>query len=380
MIPKNRPFAKTSRRSGICAIYCVEFDVLTQHVGFAMPGGVGGGNVSIPQGFMPPGQDQAAQQFQGLVGNIYGPWTAGAYNPSNSAFGPYTGASFGPNVPQTGYAPYFNEILAGGFSNPFLNMAMSGSQNASQAATGVGNQAIDLSQMLSGLPGQIAGSIPQLQGMAGQIWNQAADPQQALYNMLSGQQGAQLNAQNAMSGLSGTPYGANLVSQGLQNFSLNWQNELLNRMMQGGQAAGNLYGRAGSLGAMAPQIGQSNLALGQGGANLINQAGQWPMNVWDQYINQLMGLTGAAQTGIMQPLQAGAGDLMNYLKLGQDSQQNALNRAQLQLQQQQQQQSGFGSMLGGLVMPALFGQGGIGSIFGGQGLLGGVLDALPFIP
>jgi len=108
---------------------------------------------------------------------------------------------------------------------------------------------------------------------------------------------------------------------------------------------------------------------------LVNQAGQWPMNIWDQYLAQLMGMTGSAQSGIMQPLQTGASDLFSYLGLGQKATQNAQDAAKLQLLQNQQRQSGLGSLFGGLVSPLLFGAGGIGSLFGGQGLLGGLLGA-----
>jgi hypothetical protein len=370
-----------------------------------MPGGIGGGNVNIPQGYQPQFQGQADQGFSNLVSSIYGPYTGAAYTPGS-------GQQFGGGVPNSAYAPQFNQILSGAFNNPYLSQALGWSQGASNAAGGVGNQAIDLSQQLSGLPmataglgnqnagyaQQVAGYAPQvaqlagqIPGMANQIWQAAADPQQAQYNQLAQQQGAQSNAANAAAGVSGTPYGASLTNQALQNLALNWQNQQLGRMTQGGQAAGNLYGQAGNLYGeagnllgqagnlntsagnlygLAPQIGQENLQLGGGGANLVNQAGQMPMNVWDNYLNQLMGLTGSAQQGIQQPLQQGASDWMSYLNLGQSAEQNQLRAAQLQMQQQQQQAGFAGGLFGNILSPLAFGSGGIGSLFGGQGLLG----------
>lgn len=271
-------------------------------------------------------------------------------------------------------------------------------------------------------------------GSAQQVANTAFDPQQALYNQLINQTQQQSAAQNAMSGLSGTPYGAGLANQNLQNLAINWQNQQLGRQMQGLGALTQGYGAAnqglqdvlGGFGAANTGFGSAAtgfntgslgglqgfdsailaaLQAGQGGAGLQNtgigtmaQAGSIPYNA---YLGQaqnalsgintgLQGLTGAVGLGNQQfqiPQQA-LNDIQSYLGLGQAASGLA---GQLGGQGFNQGQAGLSNVLGlgalgstlltGSASP--FGAGGLLGLLGGGAGAGGAAagigsDALDF--
>jgi len=90
-----------------------------------------------------------------------------------------------------------------------------------------------------------------------QILQTSFDPQSALYAQQYQQNQDQANVVNAQNGVANTPYGAGLVNQSDQNFNLNWQNNLLSRMLQGAQGAGSLLGAASGGATAGTQIGQS---------------------------------------------------------------------------------------------------------------------------
>lgn len=130
----------------------------------------------------------------------------------------------------TSVLPYAQTTSNNLYNNPYAPQAQAG---ANQAA-GIGQTAA-LGGYNTG--GQIAGAGTSLLPYATSILNTAFDPQQALYNQqyaLNQQQGA---VNNAQAGVATTPYGAGLQDQSGQNFNIAWQNNLLNRMATGAQAA-----------------------------------------------------------------------------------------------------------------------------------------------
>jgi hypothetical protein len=221
------------------------------------------------------------------------------------------------------------------------------------------------------------GAAANAYGAGGNIYQQAFDPQQALYNQLYSQTTDAARANAMAAGLGTTPAGAFGTDVAQQNFNINWQNAQLQRMMQGGQAANALQGSALPQWMQAAgvpwQVGQTI-----GGANLgtLGQLGQF----------------GTAATGIPQ-MQIGdwstsigqMGNLQNQAFNQAQAQYNAqLAQAQLEMQAQQQaaqQQSGvLGGLgrIGGAALGSFFGPAGMmlgsslgGSLFGGGGGGGG---------
>ena len=153
-------------------------------------------------------------------------------------------------------------------------------------------------------------------GVGGQIWNTAMDPQSALYARTLQQVQDQSRAGQAARGVAMTPYGAGLEDQNLRNFNIDWQNQQLNRQIQGGAATGQAFGQAGQMqrqgaadylgGSMAPYAANQQVGYGQLGAlSAGGQFGQQASQIPQQQIS----------------------DWQNYLGWG-TGQQNAFNTAQ----------------------------------------------------
>ena len=286
-----------------------------------------------------------------------------------------------------------------------------GSNTANQIANqlqyylpGVQAQGQEAQQTAIGLGGELIGGTNQL-------LNQAFDPQQALYQRLANQTGQQVAASNAMSGLSGTPYGANLANQAQTNLGINWNaqqqaNEAaaLGAANAAGTAGVNLQNQAGLLpaqdvsslyGSFLPQISSAG-QLGSTGLGLNAQSGQLPVQAMSSLYSSLLspassafGLgssgSGLSNQSALTPMQDLAAlyssaspaqtqlenALQSYLGLGQSAAQLAGN---LGAQGFNQNQVGLGNMLGlaGLGSNALFGSSGLSGALGlgSSGLLG----------
>jgi hypothetical protein len=131
-----------------------------------------------------------------------------------------------------------------------------------------------------GLAGNELGLNAPLAGAESSILQAGMDPRGALYNRTLQQITDQQNAQNAMSGVGTSPYGAGVTGQAQRNFNIDWQNAQLQRqatadqVAQGlsGQQAANITG-AGNLLSGLTTAG-SNLGLGVANQRLANtQAG-----------------------------------------------------------------------------------------------------------
>lgn len=192
----------------------------------------------------------------GAAGDFAGAQPTGGFGAAGDFAGAPTGG-FNPVSGALGYA--FNPTLAqatqagAGLAPGFLSGA------GALEGLAVNNPAVTAAQRY----GQ--DTAEQLIGTGEQIQNAAFDPQQALYQRTQQQLQDQTNVNLANSGVASTPYGQSVLGNTLGNFNIDWQNNLLNREIQGGQAASGLYGQGLSqlLNPIQEQIAN---AQGMGGA------------------------------------------------------------------------------------------------------------------
>ncbi len=111
---------------------------------------------------------------------------------------------------------------------------------------------------------QNAGNLQNLSNSAipyaNQILQTGFDPQNALYNRTAGQVMDSGNAINSMNGIAGTPYGAGEMNRNMNNFNINWQNNLLNREKT---AAGGFDTLASGIGGLSNSAFNQNQKLGE---------------------------------------------------------------------------------------------------------------------
>jgi hypothetical protein len=196
-----------------------------------------------------------------------------------------------------------------------------------QQAVQQGQNVLDASQALP------------LYGM--RIADLALDPQNATYNSLQRQALDQTRSRLSQSGLANTPYGAGIEGANQASLATNWENNKLNRALQGGQAISELTGRYGDvsregigLQASAPLM-QMQVSQGLSGlyGNFLGQQ-QQAIDNWLRYLGQ------GSQANAVGVQAQSAADSSN------------LQARQLEQQRQQQQtqniMQGVG-MLGGLM-------------------------------
>lgn len=185
-------------------------------IGGLISGGVGlagllGGAPNVPtSGTQPwwvqPGSGQLSNWLQGL--NTLSGQTNNLYNTAAPAFGQSFNNQMGIN-----YSPLIN---AG-------NEAGSAYSNLANTTVGAGQQ---------------------LLGGENQLLQTSMDPQSALYARTLGQVTDQSNAINSMYGLGNSPVGAGITGQNVSNFNIDWQNQQLQRQLQGLGGAGTATGQA----------------------------------------------------------------------------------------------------------------------------------------
>lgn len=241
--------------------------------------------VPTPQisGYQPTGMAGAESSLLGGIGNL------GSYNAYSQLY------------------PQFSSIGQGIVNDPNAASFQAGAGTAS----GLGQNAA------LGSYGQGAG----LYDLAGMITGTAFDPQSSLYNQQLQQTQDQQRAANSAAGVGTTPYGAGLEGQALNNFNINWQNNLLNRQVAGAGAAGSLIGQGSQLqGAASPAFYTASglpyttsQGIGQGQLGTLSNVGQF----------------GASGATIPQQQNA---DWQNYLGWG-TGQQGVNNQGQLGLGQ-----------------------------------------------
>lgn len=164
---------------------------------------------------------------------------------------------------------------AGGSTAPFANVVNSNLTAEGGIAAGISNLNTNPASQYTQYPGYgnnlassgstLAGNQASSASAAGNnvIGNMFND-QSGYYSQLYQQNQDQTNAQNAMSGVAATPYGAALSNQSSQNFNNQWQSFLNAQQSTAANTASTLYGSANnSLGSEGSAI-STGLGIGQG--------------------------------------------------------------------------------------------------------------------
>lgn len=206
----------------------------------------------------------------------------------------------------SGAHPY-SDIVSNTINNPFYGQSLAGAQQGAQYGGQTAAGAMQASQMLSGqMPGTLAAG--------NQVFQTGMDPQAALYNRSQQQTTDQTRAALAAAGLGGSPYAAGVEGQTMSNFNIDWQNNQLNRQLQG------LQGLEGA-NASAAGLGASAMGLGSGASGLAASSAALPSNTYlgqqnaignalDRRLNATTTATGGIGnlfSGAGQGMTAGAG-------------------------------------------------------------------------
>lgn len=243
---------------------------------------VSGVGTSAQPAYQPPNQAGIANQWQNYYGQL-----------GNTSSGYYGGIQ--PLAWQSAQAAY---------NNPYA------SQYPAAAA------------QLAGTANQTA---QQQLGAANQLYQTSMDPQQSLYQRTSQQVDQQARAANAAAGLGTSAAGVGLENQAMSNFNIDWQNQQLQRQLQGAQGAGNVSNQALNM-----MLGTYGLPYQAAQAVPTNQLGA---------LQSYTGAVGAYPAALNQLLNQGS----SYLQLGQAAQGNAFNQALANSQAQNQQAAQIGS-------------------------------------
>lgn len=279
------------------------------------PGGAVGGGASGASTYVPVNQSGSDTNIQALEGNLYNQDIANQ------------------DALTSAYQTQVGNLL----NNPYGNEAQLTSNTVAQLGAGIANQGLFQGGQLNNLG---VGVEP----YASQILQTGFDPQNALYNRTQQQLTDQTNAQNAMSGLSGSPYGAGVANQANSNFNIDWQNQQLQRQataLQGYSGAVNTAGQA-----FSGSQGLESQAL-----NTLQTTGQLPYQTYlGQGQNNLAALNSAAAgyTAAQQPTENLINNYNSYLGLGQSATGQALAGQAQSFNQGQQTGAALGQGLAGL--------------------------------
>ena len=252
--------------------------------------------------------------------------------------------------------------------NPFLQA----SQQAGQQYGNLANTAGQAGNVMAQQAGANFGQQQNLQNAGNSLWNQAADPQQALYQRMLQQNQDQSAATNSMYGLGQSGLGAGIAGQNLNNFNIDWQNNQLSRMLQGAEGMGSLSrtgGQMGTLGAADLQAGMGYYGMQPG---YTQQSASVPLQAQQQVAGMPQQLAGQYTQGISQamtPYLQQQNQQIPYLFQGAGAGANAFSNTLDQNKFQNQQMGQAGQALGGVNWGAI-GQAfspasGYGSITGG---------------
>lgn len=229
-----------------------------------------------------------------------------------------------------GLIPQYQQIAQQSVNNPYAQGFQQNANTTGQAGFNSG----------ANLAGSALGQLPNVNA----LMTLGFDPQQALYSQAQNQNQQQNLAMLNNSGVGSTPYGQGVADKSNTDFNINWQNQQLQRALQGSQGAGQLLGSIG---------GATNTGLGQ-----MQAGGQMPYNTF-QGINanalNTLGQTGAFGSSASTIPQQQIQDYLAYLS-GATGQQGAntstgqlgLNQANSSFQQSQQLGSNLGTGLSGL--------------------------------
>jgi hypothetical protein len=233
--------------------------------------------------------------------------------------------------------PQFQAAQQNISNNPYAALAQQGANQAGAAAPGVA--------------GMQFGGANSLFGAGNQVLGQAFDPQQALYNRTQQQVMDQINAANAASGVSG-PAASGVAQQGINNFNIDWQNNLLNRERMGIQAGGQAFSGASDLGGLGMQT--------------LQTGGAMPYNTYYGQQQNIIGGLNSLNSGVMGSFalpQQQMGDIASYLGLATPGDYAALAAQGQNFNQGQSTGSGIINSLYALGNNQALQGGGINSLF-----------------
>ena len=256
----------------------------------------------------------------------------------------------------TQFTPDVQNIAQQYLSNPYVSGAQAGANQFGGLGTANALQGL-------GAAGQMYGMMSPLEGAAGNLFQQANDPQGNVFNWLQNMQQQQTGAALAGTGLGNTPYGASVMGNTMGNLDIQWQQNLLQRAMQGDQAAMQmLQGAAGA--------GMGAFGLGQGAVGAGVNAGFLPSTAYQQILGgQLQGPQASLSygQGLAQIPQMQIGDYLN--QMGQYNQANSVaNQAYSnQLQANQDLWNRYMQMATGAGQAVAAGMGATGMTPGGGG-------------
>jgi hypothetical protein len=268
----------------------------------AYGGPIGGNNPpSLAGGPVQP-SGNAAQAIAGLVGGAGGygggtgtPGTSGtlpAYNTGQLPPGTMAGAT-----PASRTAA--GQFAGGGIANPAADAF-------AQFAPYLASQGLNMGPQAEALGATILGQI----GLGGP----GSTVQSQLYNRLQQQVQDQTRASYAARGIVDTPMGAAGEAQAMSQFNQDWQNQLLQRTIQGATAAQNIDQQglsteadmmrqlqAGAMGATAPtqQVIGDYLAY----AGAANAANATAIQGYNAQVQAALGMGNLAQQGSQQSAQ-----------------------------------------------------------------------------
>jgi hypothetical protein len=253
----------------------------------------------------------------GVAAAVAGAATSAALAPSgggtSSSSGQpyYTPTGLGPA--DTGWQQLLqSQMNAYSGGNPYAPWYQSGALNAGNVYGNLANYAASYGGDASRQYESNIGAQGYLQGVGQDVYNLARDPQSALYNRTQQQLTDQVNAGQALRGLGTSAVGGQEYNQAMSNFNIDWQNQQLNRALQGAQGLSGLYGQAGNYGQAANQNLQQSLGFGEQSAQYAQAAGQVPYAAANAIQNQQI----AQAQGIQ-------GQIIPYLNYGQGAVQNA---------------------------------------------------------
>jgi hypothetical protein len=186
-----------------------------------------------------------------------------------------------------------------------------------QAANQAGQQYGNLGSQLTNAAGLQFGQQQGLLNAGQQVYNTAFDPQNALYNRTVQQLQDQTGATNSMYGLGSSAAGAGVANQALGNFNIDWQNQQLQRQLQGLQGYGSAVGQAGQTAAQGGALGSAGAGYTLQGGQLPYQTAQTlggaPAQIGTNYSQYLQG-------NVYGPAQGFQGQAIPYLNYGQGAQ------------------------------------------------------------
>ena len=236
--------------------------------------------------YVPPNQAGMAQNWQNAYGQV------GGMLPS------YYGQ----------IQPMSQSALMQAYNNPYAQQYQQGAGQMAQAGQQAGQQAM---------------------GAANQLYQTSMDPQQALYDRTLNQIQQQSRAANAAAGIGTSAAGVGLENQAVGNFNIDWQNQQLQRELQGAQGAGNVNNQA------------LNMMLGTYGLP-YQVAGQIPANQ-QAALAQYTSAAGAYPAALNQQMNQAA----NYMGMGQSAQNSAFQQQMANAQAQNQQAAAIGQGITG---------------------------------